>query len=111
MSTDPFRPAVSRRRFLQGLGAGAGLVAMPAALGSVRKGGYDQRGSDLFSLGVASDDPIHDSVVLWTRLAPDPLNGGGMPSRPVAVEWELATDPDLRRVIRKGGIEPPAPAV
>lgn len=102
MSTDPFRPAVSRRRFLQGMGAGAGLVAMPAALGGVRKGGYDQRGSDLFSLGVASGDPRHDSVVLWTRLAPDPLNGGGMPSRPVPVEWELAADPDLRRVIRRG---------
>jgi hypothetical protein len=28
-------------------------------------------------LGIASGDPAPDGVVLWTRLAPDPLNGGG----------------------------------
>src|ERR1700752_2169323 len=33
-----------------------------------------------FTLGVASGDPEPDGVVLWTRLAPDPLAGGGMPS-------------------------------
>ena len=32
-----------------------------------------------FTLGVASGDPSPDGIVLWTRLAPDPLNGGGMP--------------------------------
>ena len=32
-----------------------------------------------FSLGVASGDPLADGVVLWTRLARDPLEGGGMP--------------------------------
>src|SRR5204863_2775157 len=44
-----------------------------------------------FSLGIASGDPEHDSVVLWTRLAPDPLNGGGM-REPVEVRWEVAED-------------------
>ena len=33
---------------------------------------------DPFTLGVASGDPIADSVVIWTRLAPDPLKGGGL---------------------------------
>ena len=33
-----------------------------------------------FSLGVASGDPWADSVALWTRLAPEPLTGGGMPT-------------------------------
>ena len=32
-----------------------------------------------FTLGVCSGDPAPDGVVLWTRLAIDPLNGGGMP--------------------------------
>ncbi len=32
-----------------------------------------------FTLGVGSGDPSPDGVVLWTRLALDPLNGGGMP--------------------------------
>ena len=32
--------------------------------------------SNPFTLGVASGSPKDDSMVLWTRLAPDPLNGG-----------------------------------
>ena len=39
--------------------------------------------SNPFALGVASGDPTPDGVVLWTRLAPDPLNGGGMSGRRV----------------------------
>src|SRR5687768_13750102 len=39
-----------------------------------------------FTLGIASGDPTPDSVVLWTRLAPRPLEvGGGMPASPVKV--------------------------
>src|SRR5262245_37496735 len=33
---------------------------------------------DPFTLGVASGDPDDTSVILWTRLAPDPLQGGGL---------------------------------
>ena len=36
--------------------------------------------ANVFSLGVASGEPRHDSVVLWTRLAPVPsMVDGGMP--------------------------------
>lgn len=101
MSHHKPRHSLSRRRFLQGLGASAGLIAAPAYLVSGRTRAGDT-GSELFSLGVASGDPAHDSVVLWTRLAPDPLNGGGMPHRPVVVDWAVATDPDMGRVIRRG---------
>ncbi len=55
-----------------------------------------------FTLGVASGDPLPDGVVLWTRLAPDPLAGGGMPPRPVPVDWELAADESFKRVLRRG---------
>ena len=55
-----------------------------------------------FTLGVASGDPLPDSVVLWTRLAPDPLNGGGMPAASVPVQWQVATDPNMRRIVRRG---------
>lgn len=61
-------------------------------------------GSSLFSLGVASGDPLPDSVVLWTRLAPDPLNGGGMGSDPVEVRWELAADDAMRRIVQRGSV-------
>src|SRR5690349_3188105 len=45
-----------------------------------------------FTLGVASGDPAPDGVVLWTRLAPKPLEGGGMPMTTVEVDWEIAAD-------------------
>lgn len=55
-----------------------------------------------FPLGVASGDPLPDGVVLWTRLAPDPLNGGGMPNAAVEVEWEVADDRQFGNVLKKG---------
>lgn len=55
-----------------------------------------------FSLGVASGDPWPDSVVLWTRLAPEPLAGGGMPTANVEVQWELAGDRTCRSIVRSG---------
>jgi len=90
----------SRRQFL-GMGA-TGLV-LAAGLRPARVAATTaMAGAPPFTLGVASGDPTHDSVVLWTRLANDPLDGGGMPSVPIPVHWELATDPGLRHVVRRG---------
>jgi alkaline phosphatase D len=55
-----------------------------------------------FTLGVASGDPAPDGFVAWTRLAPDPIRGGGMPSRPVPVHWEIAADDAFRRLVKRG---------
>lgn len=61
--------------------------------------------ADPFSLGVASGDPLPDAVVIWTRLAPDPLaegGAGGMPPEAVAVEWTIAEDEAMTRVVQRG---------
>ena len=56
-----------------------------------------------FSLGIASGDPLPDSVVLWTRLAPEPLESfGGMDAVTVPVGWQVAEDAGFRRVVRSG---------
>jgi len=55
-----------------------------------------------FTLGVASGVPRADGFVLWTRLAPDPLQGGGMGDAPVDVKWEVADDEGFRRIVAKG---------
>jgi alkaline phosphatase D len=55
-----------------------------------------------FRLGVASGDPLPDSVVLWTRLAPYPLYGGGMPLENVEVQWEVALDENMQTVVQTG---------
>ena len=40
--------------------------------------------------------------MLWTRLALKPVDGGGMPNEPVAVQWEVANDAAFADVVRKG---------
>src|SRR5690606_33129321 len=57
-----------------------------------------------FTLGVASGYPQPDSVVLWTRLAPDPLGDGGMPQADVAVRWEIAADEGFRKIVKHGEV-------
>lgn len=58
--------------------------------------------TDPFTLGVASGDPDTTSVILWTRLAPDPLQGGGMPDEDVLVAWELAATDTFATLIAAG---------
>src|SRR3712207_7907683 len=42
-----------------------------------------------FSLGIASGDPTPDGFVIWTRLAPEPLErDGGMGIGVAPVKWE-----------------------
>ena len=60
---------------------------------------------DPFALGVASGDCDDSSVVLWTRLAPRPLEPeGGMAPFPVDVQWELSEDEAMSRIIRAGKV-------
>ena len=58
--------------------------------------------SDPFTLGIASGYPWPESVVIWTRLAPKPLEGGGMDPDVVDVGWEVAEDEAFKRIVRKG---------
>jgi alkaline phosphatase D len=59
--------------------------------------------SNPFTLGVASGDPSPTGVVLWTRLAPNPLLvGGGMPAEPFEVRFELARDEEFHEIVRRG---------
>lgn len=96
--------SIGRRGFLGGTGATAVLLgtgALDAGLSSARA----DAPSYPFTLGIASGDPLPNSVVLWTRLAIDPLapdGTGGMPHRKVAVRWEVAEDERFRRIVRRG---------
>lgn len=91
---------LNRRRFIYSAGI---VTATTLAQSSFSKAiAQPKFKSDPFSLGVASGDPLPSSVVLWTRLAPDPLNGGGMPSVNVPVQWQVALDEKLSKVVRQG---------
>lgn len=44
-------------------------------------------------------------MVLWTRVAPQPLEpGGGMPPEPVGVTWEIAEDEALTQIVQTGTV-------
>jgi alkaline phosphatase D len=55
-----------------------------------------------FSLGVASGSPRPTSLVLWTRILPDPLNPQSVAPAPMAVQWEIAEDEAFKRIAAKG---------
>ncbi len=56
-----------------------------------------------FTLGVASGDPSADGFVLWTRLAPLPLEeNGGMGPDAVEVSWQVASDEAMMRIVARG---------
>jgi alkaline phosphatase D len=92
-------PWIPRREFLARLSAfGLAVAGIPRIPVLVRP----RFAANPFALGVASGDPVPDGVLLWTRLAPDPLNGGGMSSEAVSVRWEVATDDAMRNVVKRG---------
>ncbi|MET9776993.1 alkaline phosphatase D family protein [Streptomyces sp. NPDC006367] len=98
---------LGRRRFLTVTAAAAALAFstnLPArgAVAAPERGGA-RIGKDPFTLGVASGDPLPDSVLLWTRLAPEPfLEDGGMGTERVTVEWEMAVDERFAAVLFRG---------
>jgi alkaline phosphatase D len=55
-----------------------------------------------FSLGVASGSPLPDSVILWTRIAPDPLDATRTPPLALTLRWEVAHDGAFRKIAAKG---------
>ncbi|MGQ0847241.1 MAG: alkaline phosphatase D family protein [Sporichthyaceae bacterium] len=108
----------SRRQFLQ-TGSAAAMMPLVPGLSDLPSGPPGTAGRALdtvssklparnpFTLGVASGEPTPDGIVLWTRLAPDPLaedGSGGMVARETAVSWQLATDRRFRRVVRAGSV-------
>jgi len=92
-----------RRSFLRGT---ATLALAAIANRALAQEGGGARNPALtaypFQLGVASGDPSADGFVIWTRLAPQPLAGGGMPKVPVRVDWRVAEDEAMTRTVASG---------
>jgi alkaline phosphatase D len=87
---------LTRRLFLGS--AAASLVAAPSILRAQSR----WRGNP-FILGIASGDPSPDGFVIWTRLAPEPLEPhGGMPIEQVPAAWEVASDDGFQSIVARG---------
>ncbi|MFI6085253.1 alkaline phosphatase D family protein [Streptomyces sp. NPDC051217] len=98
---------VNRRQFVTRAGAAAVLAFaanMPAAgAATARRLNPREITKDPFTLGVASGDPLPDTVLLWTRLAPEPYTAdSGLPAERVEVEWEVAYDERFALIVASG---------
>ncbi|GAA2252619.1 alkaline phosphatase D family protein [Streptomyces amakusaensis] len=94
------------RRRLVG-GAAAALAFGIGLPGSAHAAEADAKrlAANPFTLGVASGDPKPDSVLLWTRLAPRPLEpGGGLPKGKITLQWEIAHDARFGRIVQRGKV-------
>ena len=94
---------IERRQLLVRAAALAGASLLPGAwapaMAATRLPSYP------FTLGVASGEPTPDGMVLWTRLAPRPLDpDGGMPPAPMAVTWEVGEDQAMKRPVARGKV-------
>ncbi|WP_309091220.1 alkaline phosphatase D family protein [Phenylobacterium sp.] len=81
---------LDRRRALALLGVGAAAPAPAAATPPIPDG--------VFRHGVASGDPLHDRVVIWTRFTP--LAETSIPAKGLDVRWEVQSA--LGPVVAKG---------
>jgi alkaline phosphatase D len=99
---------IKRRQFLEMALAGAVVGAATPALATGHLGNHvpepwtprptDLEPGNVFRHGVASGDPLHDRVVLWTRITP-------RHHRTIPIECYVATDPHMRRVVgRHAGV-------
>lgn len=110
----------SRRRFLQSAAATSAIAATGIgtahAQSSMSSGEFFRgsstpepvdtpRGDLPFLHGVASGDPIPDSVILWTRVTPseDAMPGSGA-GEDVELHWEVATDEGFGDVVASGQV-------
>lgn len=99
---------LTRRAALQLAGAGTlSAITGPALVRCADGSTPGWPKGDPFSLGVAAGEPAPDGFVLWTRLAPepqslDPAGPGGMTGPAVPVDYEIASDPILHDIVRRG---------
>ncbi|MDX6236835.1 MAG: alkaline phosphatase [Kribbellaceae bacterium] len=95
---------ISRRTLVLGGLAAAGATALPVrstVIAATAAVPYP------FQVGIASGEPDAGSVVLWTRLAPSPLNAdghGGMAGADVTVDWQVSTDDLFTTLVASGSV-------
>jgi alkaline phosphatase D len=85
---------VSRRSFFKASGAALGALPLVRSIDAMA-----QVTNPIFRHGVASGDPLHDRVILWTRVTP---RGVG---RAEKVSWQVSRDAKFGATVARGEVE------
>jgi phosphodiesterase/alkaline phosphatase D-like protein len=94
---------LTRRSLLQIGAATTGTALIGAAAVAAAGPAGATPTARLFVHGVASGDPLPDSVILWTRVTPQATATPGSGRGPVVpVSWEMSADVSFRRIARSG---------
>jgi alkaline phosphatase D len=96
MSIDP-----KRRLFLNAWAMGAAAASISSPWRGSAMAQTPKFISDPFTLGVASGDPTQDGFVLWTRLAPEPLDPDYVIEGLVDVLCEISEDEAFTKIVRR----------
>lgn len=103
----PFTP--TRRSVLRAGAAGAAVSAASLLSSQMTARAQETAGEtatgehQVFQHGVASGDPLPDSVLLWTRATSHPDDvPGAEAGRPVTLKWEVASDEGFTTIITSG---------
>lgn len=89
---------LTRRAFLIASMKASAACVVSVGLSGCLSGGDDDGDDDVvvsFRHGVASGDPLSDSVILWTRATPDK-------DQEITVSWEVATDSGFKTLVHSG---------
>lgn len=93
---------LTRRELIQKSLAGFGVLSLPVALTACGDDNESTAGNALkvqFLHGVASGDPLHDRVILWTRLTPNDN------AARLEVVWEIASDEAFKQLVNTGKVQ------
>jgi alkaline phosphatase D len=94
---------ISRRALLRyAASAALASISQPSLADWAGQDGSGKLTGYPFTLGVASGEPWPDSVVLWTKLAPDPMEPRKLGNKALPVTWEIYADDKLTSRVNSG---------
>ena len=88
--------AFTRRSFLKASAAGFGAAVLSLGLTGCRFDDDDDTPVS-FDHGVASGDPLSDSLIIWTRVTPLDVT-----TKSLKVQWQAATDQSFTNIVHDG---------
>ncbi|MDO5543135.1 MAG: alkaline phosphatase D family protein [Acinetobacter sp.] len=93
---------LTRRELIQKSLAGFGALSLPVALTACGDDNENTAENALkvqFLHGVASGDPLHDRIILWTRVTPSDT------AARIEVIWEIASDEAFKQLVNTGKVQ------